>query len=240
MQSADPAPPPPPLPRRTLIVELLVVLIVGVVSPLTGAILYLVSPTEHPGYIIDAVSTASSSLQTCAVVLYLIWRSPEGFAAFGLHPFRPVKDTLLVLALLPAAWCSHVVIWHVLWYIPGIVEIYEATTSPGGPQPVFPSDQSRSDVASIIILSLFNASAEQLVVSAYLITRLRTLFRSAPLALLLSTCLFTSYHIYQGPWALPSIFAFGLIFGAAFLATGRILPLIIAHAVFDVAVLLYI
>lgn len=239
MQAPAPPLPQSTLPRRTLIIELLVVLTIGVFSHLTGAILYLFSPTDHPGYIIDAISTASSSLQTCAVVLYLMWRSQEGFAAFGLRPYRPVKDTLLALGLAAAAWCLNWVVWFILWRIPGVIDLYYATADLSESAYVFPPDNSPADVISIVALSVFNAAAEQLVISAYLITRFRFLLRNAPLAVLLSACCFASYHIYQGVWALPTIFVGGLVYGAIFVATGRILPLIIAHALYDVASLLY-
>jgi membrane protease YdiL (CAAX protease family) len=77
---------------------------------------------------------------------------------------------------------------------------------------------------------LSNAFAEETINRSWLMTRLTLLLRSRLAAVAISTAAFTSYHIYQGPAALPFIALYGLIFGAAFALSRRIWPCVAGHA----------
>ncbi len=235
LASAPKAQTAPPRPNTVLWIELLVVLALAVVPPLVNAIIYIDQPTRPPTYAMDALAVVLSSTQIGAVILFLMWRSSEGFAGFGLRSYRPVRDTLLALGLFAALWFSHDVLWFALWRVPGVMELYEATAPA---QSVFPTPSSSTDFAAVIILSIANGFSEELVISAYLISRFRTLLNSSTKAILLSSTLFASYHVYQGVWALPPVFIGGLLFGTAFVATGRFWPLALAHALFDAVALL--
>ena len=81
-----------------------------------------------------------------------------------------------------------------------------------------------------IPMLLFAALWEELAMRAYLLTRFREWGLRWGWAVLLASAMFTSYHIYQGPQALPAVFAFGLLYSLAYLRIGRVTPLVIAHA----------
>lgn len=81
--------------------------------------------------------------------------------------------------------------------------------------------------------SIANGMGEELVVRGYLISRLEALTGSTWLAVLATTAMFASYHIYQGGEAVIGIFAFGLVFAYAFVRLRSIWPVFIAHAIAD-------
>jgi membrane protease YdiL (CAAX protease family) len=86
----------------------------------------------------------------------------------------------------------------------------------------------------LVLAALQNAALEEIVAVGYLMTRLREL-RWGPWAVLVSSALLRgTYHLYQGFGQALGNVAMGLLFGYWFQRTGRVLPLVIAHAVLDV------
>jgi membrane protease YdiL (CAAX protease family) len=74
---------------------------------------------------------------------------------------------------------------------------------------------------------------EEVVVVAFLLTRLRQMGWSNSRALGASAVLRGSYHLYQGFGGFAGNFVMGLIFGYWFQRTRRVLPLVIAHFMLD-------
>jgi len=86
----------------------------------------------------------------------------------------------------------------------------------------------------LILTKGVNGFAEELILRGYLIPRLETLTGSTAKSIVLSSVLFASYHIYQGPASSIQILIMGLIFGSFFAITRRICPLVLAHASFGI------
>jgi membrane protease YdiL (CAAX protease family) len=85
-------------------------------------------------------------------------------------------------------------------------------------------------ISLLILLAIIaDAFAEELAMRAYLIPRLETLLRSKAFAVLISTLLFASYHLYQGVFAAIGSAAIGFVFGIAFCFWRKLWPLVIAH-----------
>jgi membrane protease YdiL (CAAX protease family) len=78
-----------------------------------------------------------------------------------------------------------------------------------------------------------NALLEEVIVVGYLLTRLETLGWRPGRALAASAVLRGGYHLYQGLSGFAGNLVMGLIFGAVFQRTRRVLPLIIAHTLLD-------
>lgn len=85
-----------------------------------------------------------------------------------------------------------------------------------------------------ILLAIGNAAAEEIVVVAYFITRLRQLGVGENTSMAASAVLRGGYHLYQGIGAGIGNIAMGVIFGWYYQLTSRVWPLVIAHAVIDV------
>ena len=81
-----------------------------------------------------------------------------------------------------------------------------------------------------------NGFAEELVMRAYLLVRLERLLSSTWLAVVVTTTLFASYHIYQGTTVMIGTAAFGFVLALAFCWFRRLWPLCLAHAVWNILV----
>jgi len=78
---------------------------------------------------------------------------------------------------------------------------------------------------------LANSFAEEIVMRGYMIDRLEQLFGKSWLAILISSLLFGSYHIYQGLLGAGSAVFIGMVFGTWFVWTRRLGALIVAHTI---------
>jgi membrane protease YdiL (CAAX protease family) len=80
------------------------------------------------------------------------------------------------------------------------------------------------------------ATFEEVVFRGFLLPRLRHLTGAWWLAVAIGAVAFGLGHVYEGWTAVLQTVALGAFFGAAFLFRGRLLPVVVAHASFDVAV----
>jgi membrane protease YdiL (CAAX protease family) len=157
-----------------------------------------------------------------ALGVYLLWRSGFGPTQIGLSrpTWRP--DTLggVGLALLIG--------------VPGL-GFYVAARALGLNASVVPSTLEHSwwRIPVLIAAAFANGWAEEVIVVAYLLTRLQQLRMHPVVALVLSSLLRGAYHLYQGFGAGLGNVAMGLVFGYAWRRTGRLWPLIIAHGLID-------
>lgn len=219
----DPARPP----NHVLVVELAVVLLLGYFPHLVGAVVWY--GHEWPGtFAEDMITLSCHSLQIVAPVLYITWRSGEGWTAFGLGKPEYLTDGVLALmvfglAVILSSWTAGYIEFH--------DRIGEATD-----EATLLVPSGVVDYGLMVVAMIFNSLSEELVMRGYLITRLRQFGANAYLAVVASAMLFASYHIYQGVTSTTSAMVFGLIFGGAFALTGRLWPLIVAHTVYNLFV----
>ena len=86
----------------------------------------------------------------------------------------------------------------------------------------------------ILLLSAFqNGLLEEVLVTGYLLTRLRKLGVRPSYAVAISATLRGSYHLYQGFGGFLGNAIMGIIFGTLFLRWRRATPMIIAHTLID-------
>jgi len=88
----------------------------------------------------------------------------------------------------------------------------------------------------VLLLDAFqNGAAEEIVVLAFVLTRLRQLGWSNERAVLASALLRGTYHLYQGWGGFAGNFVMGLVFGILYQRTRRVWPFLIAHSLLDAA-----
>lgn len=92
-------------------------------------------------------------------------------------------------------------------------------------------------VPLVIVASIINSTFEELFVSGYVIPALRER-GSFWTAVNTSIAIRLSYHLYQGPIGVLNIIPVGFLFAVRYARTGQLWPLIVAHAILDVAGLL--
>jgi membrane protease YdiL (CAAX protease family) len=154
--------------------------------------------------------------------LYLLWRSGFGPNRIGLGRFRWRPDLLGGLGL------------AALIGIPGL-GLYVAGRALGIGVAVVPSELGDTwwRIPVLIAVAFANGWAEEIIVVAFLLTRLRQLGINPVTALVASSLLRAAYHLYQGFGAGLGNLAMGLVFGFVWLRWGRLWPLIVAHGLID-------
>jgi membrane protease YdiL (CAAX protease family) len=90
--------------------------------------------------------------------------------------------------------------------------------------------------AAMVLFIVVNSFFEEMIVTGYMVTALSR--EGAALAITTSTLLRFLYHLYQGPLASISILPLGLLFGAVFWRWRNLWPLIVAHTVANLVVLM--
>ncbi|MGO4616632.1 CPBP family intramembrane glutamic endopeptidase [Nocardia sp. 2YAB30] len=158
-----------------------------------------------------------------ALGLYLLWRGGMGPRLIGLaNRIRWRADVLPGMVLAASIG------------LPGLA-LYLVAHALGFSVTIVPA--SLGDywwrLPALILSACANAVAEEVVVVAFLITRLRRLGWSANSALLASALLRGSYHLYQGLGGGLGNLVMGFIFGRYWQRTNRLWPLVLAHATID-------
>jgi membrane protease YdiL (CAAX protease family) len=87
----------------------------------------------------------------------------------------------------------------------------------------------------LVLSALRHAVVEEVIVVAYLLDRFGKFGWSTPVAIALSAVLRGSYHLYQGFGPFLGNAVMGVLFAWLYTRTRRVLPLVIAHALLDIA-----
>lgn len=235
-------PPPSPRERRLLHTELVVVFTVTLglsgVRSLVALLDALASPVpldrrrvaiDTPlarGGGADLAAQLAGSLTLvawAALGLMLLVRAGSGPRGIGLDGRRPGADTLGAVGL------------AALIGVPGL-GLYLLARALGLNLTVVPSllDDHWWRIPVLVISAVANAWAEEVLVVGYLLTVLRRLGLGDNSSLLVSSLLRGSYHLYQGFGGFVGNVAMGLVFGRVWQRTGRLWPLVGAHALIDV------
>jgi uncharacterized protein len=222
----------PPLPRRTLAEETLVVLSLSLLASAVFAILTLFEfPVE--GARVASVSQSTMlarqvlgslfGLAPVWLVVYLVRRSGEGIRALGLRADRVRDDVVHGIAL---------------FAVVGLVGIgvYLAAVELGVNRFVVPVPPLGHwwTVPVLVLNAIEAALLEEVVVVAYLITRLRQLGFTESASVGASALLRGTYHLYQGWGGFLGNLAMGALFGTVFSRTRRVWPIVVAHLLLDV------
>ena len=161
-----------------------------------------------------------------ALVCWLLWhtRRPH-LTALGIDGARPWRDTASGTALV------------LVIGVPGLA-LYFAGRALGLTVDVVPSplDAHWFTVPVLLLSALRAGLTEEVIVVGYLFERLRRLGWGVWPIILAAAALRGVYHLYQGVPALIGNFAMGVLFGWLYARTGRLVPLIVAHTLIDVAV----
>jgi membrane protease YdiL (CAAX protease family) len=164
----------------------------------------------------------ASTLAPVFLVAYLLVRSGESMATIGVDGSQPAEDARWSLAL--AAIVGGV----------GLGLLY-AAKSLGINRDVIVGEGANRwwDVALLVAQAAKTAIGEEVIVCGYLLHRLRQLRWGDGQALVASSAVRGSYHLYQGTGAFAGNFVLGLFFGRIFQKRGRVLPFIVAHFIID-------
>ncbi|HEU5486471.1 MAG TPA: type II CAAX endopeptidase family protein [Microlunatus sp.] len=87
----------------------------------------------------------------------------------------------------------------------------------------------------LVLAAAQNAVLEEVVMIGYLFTRLGQLRWRVPAIVLTSAVIRGSYHLYQGWGGFAGNLIMGVVFGLVYLRWKRVMPLVVAHTLLDVA-----
>jgi uncharacterized protein len=168
------------------------------------------------------------ALVPVALVLFLLTapgeRAREAFRKIGFTFSRPGVDFGLGfgLALLIGA---------------GTLGVYAGGRALGITTAIVPAalDEYWWTVPVLVLSALRHSVLEEVVVVGYLFNRLAKLGWGTWTIIFTSAVIRGSYHLYQGIGPGIGNFLMGLVFGYAYTRTKRVMPLVIAHAVLDIA-----
>jgi membrane protease YdiL (CAAX protease family) len=193
----------------------------GYLAEAAGALLVPPQPATGPvpnWYLADAIQTTALTGCAAFVTLYLIRRSGELPARFGLGPVRASDLPLAAGVAALILGC-------------GVCQ-YGGTGDAGRVWVVGPRGPVEGGL--MVVKLGVAAFSEELVTRGYLIGRLEALLGSRGKAVALSAAAFASYHAYQGAAGVVSAYLTGLVLGAVYLAVRRVWPLALGHALYNV------
>lgn len=158
-----------------------------------------------------------------ALGAYLLVRGGIALRSVGLDRQQPGRDALGSAGL------------AALIGVPGL-GLYLVARALGVSLTIAPStlDATWWQLPVLVASALANSWAEEVVMVAYLITRLRQLGWSENTSLLAQALLRGAYHLYQGLGGFVGNVVMGLVFGRVWQRTNRLWMLVGAHALIDV------
>ena len=219
------------LDRRTLAEEVLVVLVLSLLASAAYAILSLfeapirgvkVFSVDQSTELLRQILGVVFGLGPVYLVFHLVRRSGEGPRSIGLGWDRPRKDLSRGAALFAIVAA-------------GGIGVYLAAVAVGVNRFVVPAPPlGHWWTVPVLLLNAAEAALlEEVIVAAYLITRLRQIGLTAVAAIGSSALLRGTYHLYQGWGGFVGNLAMGLLFGWLFTRTRRAWPLVVAHFLLD-------
>jgi membrane protease YdiL (CAAX protease family) len=173
--------------------------------------------------LLDDLADLMHGLAPPLLALVLLARSPGG-AGFGVgFDFRRIRRE-----------AAQGVGFLALIGIPGLALVYaahEAGANASLQVVNFPDVWYR--IPYLLASAFQNGLSEEIIVVAFMLTRLRQIGWTNQRALLAASLLRGSYHLYQGFGGFAGNFVMGLIFAWWFQRTRRVVPLVIAHSLLD-------
>lgn len=163
-----------------------------------------------------------SGVAPVLLVLYLLARGGERASSIGVDRTQPGRDLLRGLALAAVIGGGGLGLY---------IAAFHAGVNVNVVAEGLPDVWWRYPV--LVLSALQNGVLEEVLVTGYLLTRLRRLGVSPGWAVVIAALTRGSYHFYQGLGGFAGNAVMGLVFGAAFCRWKRTMPMIIAHTVID-------
>ncbi|GAA1777549.1 type II CAAX endopeptidase family protein [Nostocoides vanveenii] len=158
------------------------------------------------------------------LALHLLRRDdPAAPALIGLDARQPARDLLMGAALAGVIG------------IPGL-GLYLAARALGVNTSIAAANLADHwwTIPVLVLAAAQNAILEEVVMVGYLLTRWRQAGWSPALGIVASAVIRGAYHLYQGFGGFVGNLVMGLVFGAVYTRTRRVLPLVIAHTILDI------
>jgi membrane protease YdiL (CAAX protease family) len=203
-------------------VEFAIVAVMAFGLPILGTILILLSGDSTGSVSQSGLESLviEESIILAALSLFLYARGWT-LQRIGLN-VRLLDTAIGLLLAVAAVFAADLVVVIAAGFRPDFVE---AVSHPDFVTPGF-------NAATVLAASALNGLFEEVFLCGYVITVLKER-RGFWTAVNISVAIRLSYHLYQGPVGVLHIVPVGLIFGYFYARTGRLWPLVFAHALID-------
>ncbi len=205
-------------------IEVIAVLCLAYVPYMVFAVYGLYEPWSTTlSFVGNMLNEIVSSLQVMIPLLVIIWLSNDQWSMFGIVRPKWLIDVAIGGLVFICGMMAYLIAYYS--FTPSILESSGSVYSATAPIP-------KGIFAHLLCLvfCVLSGFAQELVMRGYLLARLERLLRSTTAAVLVTTALFASYHIYQGIPAVVACAALGFVYAVSFCMTRRIWPLCLAHA----------
>ena len=223
--------PRPPAAPQILWFELGLVLLLAFAPGILSLLLVALGDVTNNGQpeqllpaIVGSVFTLFLSWSPVLLIGYLLVRSGERWRGIGLGRFDWRADGVVGLGLWVASFVLVLVLARVFEFL-------------GQNQVDFLPSQLPLwfRIVDAFVIATTAGVTEEVVVRGYAQTRLEQLKMPTAVILLLPTALWGLLHLYEGAGPAVTIFCLGLLYAWYYHRTRRLWPIIIAHALFDLA-----
>jgi membrane protease YdiL (CAAX protease family) len=161
---------------------------------------------------------------------FLVWfLKVRGWTFEKLGVTFTARGVGLGLGLAVATYALFIVVQLIANYLP--IDMNSAAA-------FYPRAAANLDLQIVFIASVVNGVYEESFVAGYAITALSRV-RGPWTAINVSTGIRLLCHLYQGPIGILAIVPMGLLYGAVYVRTRQLWPLVVAHVVLDVVGLAY-
>jgi membrane protease YdiL (CAAX protease family) len=203
-------------------IEVGVVLVLTILPSLAGGFWWFNRPLRITNFVRHTSLGLVDDLQLMVPLLYIMARSGTAWRTFGLVKPSLLFDGFLALILFLIDYGFDRLA------LPLLSALFSAS-------PFHSRQASGTAEHALLVLGMaVSGFAQELAMRGYLVPRLETLLKSTTAGIVLSSVLFASNHLYQGPLGVLRTLLSGLIYASAFAITRRIWPLAIAHAAWNV------
>ncbi|WP_233515035.1 CPBP family intramembrane glutamic endopeptidase [Marinitenerispora sediminis] len=157
------------------------------------------------------------------LVLYLLRRSGESARDIGFDLRRPGFDLLGGAGLAALIGAGGLVVYLVSWRLGLTVTVAPSSLN-----------ENWWQLPVLVLQAVKNGVLEEVIVVGYLMLRLDQLGWSPVRAALAGSLLRGTYHLYQGVGMFFGNIVMGLVFSWFYHRYGRVMPLVVAHALIDI------
>ncbi|MCX5206783.1 CPBP family intramembrane metalloprotease [Streptomyces sp. NBC_00237] len=231
------------LSRRVLGTELVIVLALSLGASGVSALIRFVGALTRPGGLKDQAANLNSSaapgrpwldltwqlfgistaLVPVALVAYLLLREGSGLRQIGFDRLKPWSDLgrgTLVAAGIGSAGLAFYLVMNAAGF--NLTVVPESLPEVWWKYPV------------LVLSAIQNSVLEEVIVVGYVLRRLGQLGWTPMAALIASSVLRGSYHLYQGIGGFIGNVVMGVVFVLLYRKWGRVGPLVAAHALLDI------
>jgi membrane protease YdiL (CAAX protease family) len=218
-----------PVTKARRVKDLLVVIIVGFASTAVSNLILIFGGKRNYSELelnLGLIQGTVTELACLAVLFTIFWYRRQPLSAIGLRTHK--EDFLPGIGLFFGSYAVFAAAYY-------SISILAPTLGSASTY-----DFNQLGVSSPLLLTVFllvNPCFEEVVVRGYFSTELEALTGSKLTAVVIPPLFQGFYHLYQGRIATLSFTAVFILFSIYFVKTRRLVPVIVAHAVFDLTLI---